>query len=654
MRTVDIQEQEIFLQALEIRSSIERKDFVYQACGTNANLRCRVENLLTLQETGSFILDKQIGLNSIGEITTDPEGIADLTGNTLGHYHLVRLIGTGGMGDVYLAEQKSPIRRRVAVKVVKLGLDTKSFLTRFSAERQALAILDHQGITKIFDAGSTPTGRPYFVMELVSGKPIGKYCDEKRLPLPKRIEIFLKLCSAVQHAHHKGIIHRDLKPSNVLVCTRDGELVPKIIDFGIAKATLNREPGQTDLTRSACMIGTPEYMSPEQTDTQGADHDVRTDIYSLGAILYELATGSTPFEMENLSQKNVFTVREIVQTRAIEAPSERCCRLADTKPHVFRDRESNPKMLRSELKGNLDAVIRKCLSKDRSERYDSVGHLSSDLKRHLDGLQVEAVTVSRLTSAIQFVKRHRVVATVALACALVLSAVTAWSVMSSIRANRLAEKAIFAESLAKTRLAEANNARLSASLEKSRADSVEKKYAQQNREYRNEGAMLRAVARYNREISDAPNSNHPYALSRSLLARFRGQIADLLPVSTDDESNDGDAVLLKLILEEQRMEFGTSDILVADTLDLLGEINLNSGDATQAIAFLRESLFVRTEIDIQESTRIWTLILLATALQKTGTQVEAQSYVDSAIRLLDQFPDETRYRQLLDNLQREQ
>ena len=409
MRTVDIQEQEIFLQALEIKSSIGRKDYVYQACGNKESLRRRVENLLDLQETGSFILDKQIGFNAIGEITTDPEGIADLTGSTIGHYHLARLIGTGGMGDVYLAEQKSPIRRRVAIKVIKLGLDTKSFVARFSAERQALAILDHQGITKIFDAGSTPTGRPFFVMELVSGDQIVKYCDDKRLPLSQRIEIFLKLCTAVQHAHQKGIIHRDLKPSNILVTTQDGELIPKIIDFGIAKATLNREPGQTDLTRLACMIGTPEYMSPEQTDTQNADQDVRTDIYSLGAILYQLATGSTPFEMEKLSKKSMLVVREVIQTRAIELPSERCRKLEDIKPQVFRDRKSTPKSLRLDLKGNLDAVIQKCLNKDRSERYESIGHLTSDLKRHLDGRQVEAVTVSRVTSAIQIAKRHRTV-----------------------------------------------------------------------------------------------------------------------------------------------------------------------------------------------------------------------------------------------------
>jgi serine/threonine protein kinase len=315
MRTVDIKEQEIFLKAIEIPSKITRTDFVYQACGNNENLRQRVIGLLEIQGSGEFILDKQIGFNAEGEITSDVMNVADLTGTTIDKYHLVQLLGSRGMGDVYLAEQREPIRRRVAVKVIKLGLDTKNFMVRFAAERQTLALMDHQGITKVFDAGSTSSGRPFLGMELVSGEPITQCCDENQFTIRQRLEIFLMLCKAIQHAHQKGIIHRDLKPSNILVALKDGEFVPKVIDFGIAKATANRLKGQTDLTQLACMIGTLEYMSPEQTDTQGNNQDIRTDLYSLGSVLYELLTGSTPFEFEELKSKSLLTVREIIQTR---------------------------------------------------------------------------------------------------------------------------------------------------------------------------------------------------------------------------------------------------------------------------------------------------------------------------------------------------
>ena len=280
MRTVDLREQEIFLEALEISSPIARLDFVYQACADNVNLRNRVQQLLDLQTGDSFILDREVTLDRDGNITSGEDQAADLTGQTIGRYHLVRLLGSGGMGDVYLAEQKSPIRRRVAVKVIKLGLDTKSFIARFAAERQALAVMDHRGITKVFDAGATKTGRPFFAMELVSGDPITAFCDDQRLSIDQRLAIFRELCNSIQHAHQKGLIHRDLKPSNILVTKRDGEFLSKVIDFGVSKATHGRVTGETDLTKHAFMIGTPEYMSPEQTDTQGNDQDIRTDVYS--------------------------------------------------------------------------------------------------------------------------------------------------------------------------------------------------------------------------------------------------------------------------------------------------------------------------------------------------------------------------------------
>jgi len=300
MRTVDIQEQEIFLQALEIKSRLERKDYVYQACGLNEGLRERVEKLLEFQSDEHFILDKEIHLNKDGDITSVDRELADLSGTTIGPYHLVRQIGSGGMGDVYLAEQWKPLKRRVAIKVIKIGMDTARFLERFALEQQTLALMDHPGIAKVLDAGATDAGRPFFVMELISGKSITEFCNEGRLSIEQRIQVFISLCKAIQHAHQKGIIHRDLKPSNIIVSDSNSEPNPKVIDFGISKANVDRSPGQTNLTQNTAMIGTPQYMSPEQTDTQNNLQDIRTDIYSLGAIFYELLTGTAVFENENL------------------------------------------------------------------------------------------------------------------------------------------------------------------------------------------------------------------------------------------------------------------------------------------------------------------------------------------------------------------
>ena len=643
MRTVDLREQEIFLEAIEINSPVARMDHVYQSCGPNINLRDRVVNLINLQGSGSFILDKEITLDSKGNITTDP-GIADLTGQTVGRYHLVRLLGSGGMGDVYLAEQKEPIRRRVAVKVIKLGMDTKSFVARFAAERQALAVMDHQGITKVFDAGSTKTGRPYFAMELVSGEPITVFCDENRLNLEERIEIFRDLCKAMQHAHQKGLIHRDLKPSNILVSKKEGEYVSKVIDFGVSKATHGRMPGHTDLTKLACMIGTPDYMSPEQTDTQGNDQDIRTDIYSLGAILYELLAGSTTFELEELKSKNLFTIREIIQTRAVEAPSQRVLRLLDKKPQIFRDREMTSNELTNALKGNLDAITLKCLSKDRNERFSSVAELEADLERHLNGEHVAIVRQSAFSYYQRQLAKHKWAVIVSSLLATFLISVSVFSLMSAARANRYAEKAIKAEALSKQRTTELVNARRDAQLEKSRSRSFEKRYKALDNELRNEEALLKAIASFNR----LKDRGYPdITVSRWLKTRLSDKISDLLPNGDSKTAQQGDTMLLQLIAAKQREAFGATDVKVAETLDLLGEKYLSSRNYSKAIESLRESLFIYTENDNDSEERLRSMILLAKALRLDGAEDEAVSYIKTIRRHLENMPLDSRLHQMV-------
>ena len=648
MRTVDLREQEIFLEALEISSPIARLDFVYQACADNVNLRNRVQQLLELQTGDSFILDREVTLDRDGNITSGEDLTADLTGQTIGRYHLVRLLGSGGMGDVYLAEQKSPIRRRVAVKVIKLGLDTKSFIARFAAERQALAVMDHRGITKVFDAGATKTGRPFFVMELVSGEPITVFCDDQRLSIDQRLAIFRELCNSIQHAHQKGLIHRDLKPSNILVTKRDGEFLSKVIDFGVSKATHGRVAGETDLTKHACMIGTPEYMSPEQTDTQGNDQDIRTDVYSLGAILFELLTGSTPFELEDLKSKNLFSIREIIQTRSVEMPSSRLSKLVDKKPQVFRDRELTLKELQTELKGNLDAITSKCLSKDRAERYGSVAELAADLDRHLMGDSIATIRQPIFAYCQRQFRKHKWLVIASAAFATLLIAVSIFSMRAASRANHLASQAIEAESLAKRRLKELVQARQNTQLEKSRSRSFEKQYRALGRQVRNEEAHLRAVADFGRFARDGSKD---ITISKWLRNQLpKKEVGDLLPVSESGDTQSGDMVFLKLILERQRENFGGTDPLVAKTLDLLGEKYLNSKNFDDAITKLQESLYIHTENDRESEDRVRTMILLTKALKLAGRDVESDSQMETVRRYLDRLPSTSRLHKMVEEL----
>ena len=650
MRTVDLREQEIFLEALEIQSPIERLDYVYQACADNVNLRNRVQQLLDLQAGDSFILDRQVTLDRDGNIFSGEDQAADLTGQTIGRYHLVRLLGSGGMGDVYLAEQKSPIRRRVAVKVIKLGLDTKSFIARFAAERQALAVMDHRGITKVFDAGATKTGRPFFAMELVSGDPITVFCDDQRLSIDQRLAIFRELCNSIQHAHQKGLIHRDLKPSNILVTKRDGEFLSKVIDFGVSKATHGRVTGETDLTKHAFMIGTPEYMSPEQTDTQGNDQDIRTDVYSLGAILFELLTGSTPFELEDLKSKNVFSIREIIQTRSIEMPSSRLSKLVDNKPQVFRDRGLTQKELQAELKGNLDAITLKCLSKDRAERYGSVAELAADLDRHLAGDPIATLRQPVLVYCRRQFRKHKWLLIASATFAAVLVAVSISSMRAASRANRLASQAIEAESLSKQRFKELVHARQNAQLEKARSRSFEKQFKALARQVRNEEAYLRAIADFDRYRQDVRKD---IAISKWLRNQLpKKEIGDLLPISPSGDAQSGDMVFLNLILERQRESFGGTDPLVANTLDLLGEKYLNSKKFDDAITRLQESLYIHTENDRESEDRVRTMILLTRALKLAGRDVESDAQMETVRRYLDRLPSTSRLHKMVEELEK--
>jgi serine/threonine protein kinase len=383
-------EEALFALALA-KPAVERAAWLDRECNSDAALRQRLDALLAAHEQPETLLATQAE-NSRPTIKLDLTDVPDeAVGQTLGRYKLLERVGEGGCGVVYVAEQTEPVRRRVALKVIKLGMDTKQVVARFEAERQALAMMDHPNIAKVLDAGTTDLGRPYFVMELVRGIRITDYCDQANLSTKERLYLFIKVCQAIQHAHQKGIIHRDIKPSNILVTLHDGVPVPKVIDFGIAKATEGRLTDNTVYTQLHQFIGTPAYMSPEQAEMSGLDIDTRSDIYSLGVLLYELLAGSTPFDAKELMASGIDQMRKTIREKEPPRPSTRLATLgADQLTTTAKRRSADTWKLLHQLKGDLDWIVMKCLEKDRQRRYDTANGLAADLKRHLSNEPVLA------------------------------------------------------------------------------------------------------------------------------------------------------------------------------------------------------------------------------------------------------------------------
>jgi serine/threonine protein kinase len=364
-----------------------------------------------------------------------PAGATGQTaGRTIGHYHLLQKIGEGGMGEVWVAEQHEPIRRKVALKLIKAGMDTKQVIARFESERQALAMMDHPAIAKIFDAGETEHGRPFFIMEYVQGIPITSYCDQNRLSIPERLELFMQVCSGVQHAHQKAIIHRDLKPSNILITIQDGKAVPKIIDFGIAKATAQSLTEKTVFTELGMLVGTPEYMSPEQAEA-GQNVDTRTDVYSLGIVLYELLTGSLPFDPKALRRAGLGEILRILREEDPPRPSTRLSSMGDASSSSAQKRRLELPALLRQVRGDLDWITMRAIEKDRTRRYGTPSEIVADIERFLEHQPIAAHSPSTLYKVKKFVRRHRVGVCIASTFAVLL---IAFAITMAIESKRIA------------------------------------------------------------------------------------------------------------------------------------------------------------------------------------------------------------------------
>src|SRR5712691_8411403 len=388
MTTWDPRANDLFLKALELPSADKRQEYLNGACAGDAALRAEVEALLEASaRAGSFLESPARGPNLVPMV--DRPFVTEVPGTIIGPYKLLQQIGEGGMGTVWMAQQTEPVKRLVAVKLIKAGMDSRQVIARFEAERQALALMDHANIARVLDAAATSAGRPYFVMDLVKGVPITRYCDEHRLTPRQRLELFIPICSAVQHAHQKGIIHRDLKPSNVLVALYDGKPVPKVIDFGVAKAAGPRLTERTLVTGFGSLVGTLEYMSPEQAEINQLDIDTRSDIYSLGVLLYELLTGTTPFTKKDLEKAGMLEMLRVIREQEPTKPSTKLS-TADGLPTLAANRGMEPAKLTKLVRGELDWIVMRCLEKDRSRRYETANGLVRDIQRYLADEPVEA------------------------------------------------------------------------------------------------------------------------------------------------------------------------------------------------------------------------------------------------------------------------
>lgn len=639
----------VFEAAAALESDAQRRDYLDRAC-PDPGFRREVESLLEAMKNPDslFANDETIPASVLTETP-----VLEQAGTMIGRYKLLQKIGEGGMGVVYMAEQTEPVTRKVALKIIKLGMDTRQVVARFEAERQALAMMDHPNIAKVLDAGATDTGRPYFVMELVRGVPITEYCDKNKLSTQERLNLFIPVCQAIQHAHQKGVIHRDIKPSNVMVTLNDGVPHPMVIDFGIAKATNQKLTEKTLFTNYAQMIGTPAYMSPEQAEMSKLDVDTRTDVYSLGVLLYELLTGTTPFPAKELMSMGYGEMQRIIVEQEPPKPSTRLSTMEnDTRTVVAKNRSMEASALGTTFQGDLDWIVMKALEKDRTHRYETVNGLVSDIRRHLDNEPVSAAAPTFSYQFHKFVRRNRKYARAAAAVAGLLVAATAV-------ASWLAVKAYRAEALASKRLAESEKSRAESEAIAKFITGVFKSPAP-NRDGRaiNAGEMLDAAAgRLEIDFADQPElrlklqstlaqtyeglylKKEATALQRKVLDGWRTlkgpedalTLHAMVRLAIFTPSQKEEIQLREQILEIHRRVHGPAAAETINDVQSLGYSYYGVGRAADALRLFRESLSLSRQVNGETDERTYR----ATKALADGLGWNRRH--DEAIQLLEQF-----------------
>jgi serine/threonine protein kinase len=646
--------KELFVVASELPPA-ERAAWLDRECGGDAELRQRLEGLLRAHDdSGGFLaqpatVDPAPG-NADSPVSLRGKGAGDegeAIGTRIGPYKLLQKLGEGGMGTVWVAEQSEPVKRRVALKLIKAGMDSAQVLRRFEAERQALALMDHTNIAKVFDGGQTGeprsvssrviegddtreltllgSPRPYFVMELVKGVPITKYCDELHLPIKERLELFMPVCAAIQHAHQKGIIHRDIKPSNVLACMQDGKPVPKVIDFGVAKALHQRLTDESMYTEIGQIVGTLEYMSPEQAELSTLDIDMRADVYALGVLLYELLTGTTPLSRKRLNNAAFVEMLRIIREEEPQKPSTRLTESKESLASLAAQRRTEPAKLMKAVRGELDWIVMKCLEKDRTRRYETASSLARDVERHLADEPVDACPPSARYRLGKFLRRHRgpVLAASLILLALVGGIVgTTWGLIRAEGQRQKAETAAEQEREAKEREAEqralAETKRQEAEDQKKRAEQQKQRAEEKEKE-----------ARKQQQIAEAVRTFLQHDLLRQ--ADATEQADTLLPLGGRFEAKDNPTI--KELLERAAGELTPAKIeakfpsqreVQASILRTVGDTYRGIGEYGKAVEFLtRASDLYRAAFGFDNPDSLRTLNHLAMAYRANGNVLPA-------------------------------
>jgi len=635
--------RQLFLEARDT-SGRQREAFLQHACGSDGDLRRELDSLLAnAEQADSFLKSPALGSNfALGLPRTVPVDWTDAESGgrpaqeslaapeQIGPFRILSPLGQGGMGTVYLAEQSEPIRRFVALKLIKPGMDSRQVIARFEAERQALAMMDHPCIARIFDGGAVPpglpgAGSPYFVMEYVRGGPLTEYCDARQLSLKDRLELFVRLCEAVQHAHQKGVIHRDIKPSNILVEQEDGVAAPKIIDFGVAKAMGPPLTERTLVTEMGQLIGTPAYMSPEQAGMSGQDIDTRTDVYALGVLLYELLSGALPFDPQTLRGGSLAEIQRIICEVEPPKPSTRLSRLgvSDRAVVVARNRKAESRALMRSLRHELDWIVMKCLEKDRSRRYETVNDLAADVRRYLNNEPILAGPPSAVYRVRKFVRRNRgaVVAGVLVAATLVIGMIS--TATFAVRASRQRQIAQDEAARAEAAMLKEAQQRLTAERNQEKAQQIQY-FLQRMLESvtpatarDRDVTLLREMLDHSAKAADKELSDEP-----EVLAAVRSTIGiTYLGLGLFDEAEKH----LTASLEMRRRLLGDEHIDVADNLSTLGSLKCQTGDYAGARTLLEEAVAIKRKLLAEDDSALdVTLNNLATALDNLGKLDEAE------------------------------